>query len=237
MSDLERLLELQANDLDTDRARHRRATLPERSLIADLDAAEAAARAAVAGPAGERSELGREQKRLEDEIATLEQKIAHVNHQLYEEGLTSPKEAQALQADLESLQRHQRALEDEVLELMERIEPLDDLLAETEAQIVTIGLDRTAAQNTLAAAEAVIDAEISELEAARGALVEPIPASLLDEYERLRRSSDGIGVARLNGANCAGCHLSLAPAEVDAIRRAPAGEYSHCPDCGRLLVP
>ena len=237
MSDLERLLELQANDLDTDRARHRRATLPERSIIAELDAAEAAARAAVSGPADERAALGREQRRLEDEIATLEQKIVQVNHQLYEEGLTSPKEAQALQADLESLQRHQRTLEDEVLELMERIEPLDDVLAETEAQIVTIGLDRTAARNTLVAAEAVIDAEIDALLAARGALVEPIPVPLLEEYERLRRGSDGIGIARLHGATCTGCHLALAPAEVDAIRRAPAGEYSHCPDCGRLLVP
>ena len=237
MSDLDRLLDLQANDTETDRARHRRATLPELAAIADLDAREAAARAAIAEPAAERAEVHREQKRLEDEVATIEAKVAHVNHQLYEEGLTSPKEAQALQADLESLRRHQGELEDQVLELMERREPLDAAVEESDALLATIDADRTAQCAALAAGQAAIDAELADLAAARASLVAPIPASLLDEYERIRVSADGVGVARLSGSTCTGCHLSLAAAEVDAIKRASADAFHHCPDCGRLLVP
>lgn len=237
MSDLERLLDLQANDTETDRARHRRATLPEIEAIAALDAAESTVRAEIAEPAAERADIAKEQKRLEDEIATLEAKIVHVNHQLYDEGLTSPKEAQALQADLESLQRHQRSLEDEVLELMERAEPLDAQLAAADERLATIDAERTAARGSLAAAQQVIDDELAVLEGARAELAAPIPAALLDEYERIRTSADGVGVARLTGTTCTGCHLSLAAAEVDTIRRAPADVLHHCPDCGRLLVP
>lgn len=237
MSDLERLLELQENDTATDRARHRRVTLPELAAIAELDATAAGLRAAIAGPTEERAALAREQKRIEDEVATLSAKIAKVSHRLYEEGLTSPKEAQDLQADLDSLQRHQRTLEDQILELMEQIEPLDVQIAEADERLSAIAADRDAQRASLAAAQGVIDTEIEGLVAARNALVAPIPAGLLDEYERIRASSGGVGVARLSGPTCTGCHLSLAAAEVDAIRRAPADVYNHCPDCGRLLVP
>lgn len=237
MSDLDRLLDLQANDTETDRAHHRRATLPELTTIATLDSDEARLRSEIVEPTEERATIAREQKRLEDEVATVEGKIARVNHQLYDEGLTSPKEAQALQADLESLQRHQRSLEDEVLELMERAEPLDELLAEADARLTVIDLDRRAARTSLAAAQGSIDAELASLQAARVDLAAPIPLPLLDEYERIRRGADGVGVARLSGSTCTGCHLSLAAAEVERIRRAPADAFSHCPDCGRLLVP
>jgi predicted nucleic acid-binding Zn-ribbon protein len=33
-----------------------------------------------------------------------------------------------------------------------------------------------------------------------------------------------------------GCHISLAAAEVDQLRRQPADAIVHCPDCGCLLV-
>ncbi len=237
MSDLERLLDLQANDIEADRARHRRANLPELTTLAELEAQERQVRAGVAAPAEERARLAREQTRLEDEIASLEAKIAHVDHQLYGEGLTSPKEAQALQADLDSLRRRLGVLEDEVLALMEQSEPLDGLLAEADGRLASIAAEREAAERSLDAARAELDDEIAALEAARHALVTPVPPVLLDEYERIRAGAGGIGVARLSGSTCTGCHLSLAAAEIDAIRRAPVGSLSHCPDCGRLLVP
>ncbi len=237
MSDLERLLELQENDTATDRARHRRATLPELAAIAELDATESNLRTSIAGPTEERAALAREQKRLEDEVATLSAKIAKVSHRLYDEGLTSPKEAQDLQADLDSLQRHQRTLEDQILELMEQLEPLDARIAEVDGRLSSVAADRDAQRASLAVAQGEIDAELDGLVGARAGLVAPIPAGLLDEYERIRAGSGGVGVARLSGATCTGCHLSLAAAEVDAIRRAPADTLNHCPDCGRLLVP
>ena len=236
MSDLERLLNLQANDTAADQLRHRRATLPQRAAIAELDRRQSALEEEISEPRSERDGLAREQRRLEDEIATVEGKAAHVDKQLYDGSLTSPKEAQALQADLESLKRRQSALEDEVLELMERVEPLDERLAAASVVLADLAEERRALQATLAEAEAAIDVEIAEVASARQSLVDAVPAALVSEYERIRGGAGGVGVARLQGATCLGCHISLAAAEVDRLKRLPSEEIAQCPDCGRLLV-
>jgi predicted nucleic acid-binding Zn-ribbon protein len=63
-----------------------------------------------------------------------------------------------------------------------------------------------------------------------------VPAELLAEYERLRKALGGIGVARLNGNRCEGCHLTLSAMDVDRIRHEPDDVLIHCEECGRLLL-
>lgn len=236
MTDLDRVLELQTNDTTTDQLKHRRQTLAEHAELKAIDAREAAIAASVVEPRAERDSLAREQKRLEDEIAGIEQKVAVVLHQLYEEGLTSPKEAQALQADLESLKRRQAVLEDEVLELMEKIEPLDEALAGSVAELETVREDRERTKAALVAAQAAIDAELAAVAESRIQLAAAVSPEMLKSYEELRPQYGGIAIARLVGPTCQGCFLSLAAAEVDELRRRPADELVHCPDCGRILV-
>ena len=236
MSDLDQLLDLQANDTGADQLRHRRATLPERDRLRELDGRREALEAEIAEPRARRDELVREQKRLEDEVATVEDKAAGVDRQLYGGGVTAPKEAQALQADLESLKRRQSQLEDQVLEVMEELEPLEAAVADNDAALAEVASQQSDAERSLAAGEAEIDAELEGVAATRQALAERVPEALLAEYERLRPQLGGVAVARLEGATCQGCHLSLAAAEVDEIRRLPTDAVVHCPDCGRLLV-
>jgi predicted nucleic acid-binding Zn-ribbon protein len=236
MSDLERLLELQANDTAADQLHHRRATLPELEQLIGLTSREAAAKAAMIEPQAERDALARDQRRLEDEVATVEAKIVSVDHQLYGGSITSPKEAQGFQADLESVKRRQSTLEDEILALMEQIEPLDEALAATDASISAMDDERVSVRDALAAAEAAIDHELLANGEARQSLVDAVSPDLVAEYDRIRPTAGGVVVARLQGSTCLGCHLSLAPAEVDVLRRRPADEIVTCPDCGRMLV-
>lgn len=236
MSDLDHLLDLQANDTHADQLRHRHETLPERARLVELDRRRSSVEASVIEPRTQRDDLAREQKRIEDEVALVEEKVAHVDQQLYGGGVTSPKEAQALQADLESLKRRQSQLEDQVLELMEQIEPLDVSLADSEAELAGLAAERAEVAAALAAGEAEVAAELASVAAARDDLVAQVPEALITEYEHLRPSFGGVAVAKLVGATCQGCHLTLAAAEVDEIRRRPPEAIVHCPDCGRLLV-
>ena len=236
MSDLDRLLELQANDTAADQLRHRRAHLPERAEILRLERVIIERREALGDPTARRAVLGREQKRLEDEIATISTKVTSVDSQLYGSSMTSPKEAQALQADLESLKRRRSTLEDEVLEIMEQLEPLDAQLHSDEAAIAEIEAEVARVRSTLTDHEREVDVEVAEVAAARDALVEVVPPELLADYERLRPLHGGVAVARLSGPTCLGCHISLAAAEVDQLRRQPEDAIVHCPDCGCLLV-
>ncbi|CAB4324224.1 MAG: hypothetical protein F2520_09845 [Actinobacteria bacterium] len=236
MSALDHLLELQANDTAADQLRHRRANLPEQAELQRLAAVVAEKRKAFVEPSQQRADLQRDQRRLEDEIATVSAKITSVDSQLYGGSMTSPKEAQALQADLESLNRRRSTLEDQVLELMEQIEPLDELLGAGEDSVAEIEAEAERVRITLAEHAEELDAEAAKVAAAREPLVVGVDADLLVEYERLRPLHGGVAVARLTGSTCLGCHISLAAAEVDQLRRQPADAIVHCPDCGCLLV-
>lgn len=236
MTSLTALLELQGCDTGIDQLRHRQRTLPERRTLEQLDADRHTALDGVADTRTRRDELGREQKRLEDEVASVEDKVAAVDRQLYGGGVTSPKEAQALQAELDSLKRRQGELEDQVLDVMEAVEPLDDELARTDVAVAAIDADVAIARAALAEAEAAVGAELEAAVARRTELAAGVPDDLLASYEQLRPQFDGVAVARLQGPTCQGCHLTLAATELDRLRHEPADALVHCPECQRILV-
>jgi predicted nucleic acid-binding Zn-ribbon protein len=135
-----------------------------------------------------------------------------------------------------ALSRRQRQLEDQELELMEQAEPLD-------AELVTFAADRVKLDDLamslmarIAEDEVTIDAELADVVAKRAEAVDGIPAELLSEYESLRGALGGIGVARLVGNRCDGCHLTLSAVDVDRIRHEPPDTIAHCTECSRILV-
>lgn len=236
MTSFDALLELQATDTRIDQLRHRLATLPERAALATNDEALVGLGRATAAVEERREALARDQKRVEDELAGVEEKISHVNDQLYGQGLTSPKEAQALQEELAALKRRSSDLEDQVLELLTAAEPVD-------AELVTAAAERAALDErgqsllaSLAEGEAAVSAELAEAEAGRAGSAAQVPDELLAQYEALRPQLGGVAVARLQGGACGGCHLQLAAAEVDRIKHLPDDQLATCEECGRLLV-
>lgn len=236
MNAFDDLLRLQEHDTRADQLRHRLDTLPERAArdahlerVAEHDATTAEVNA-------KREELARAQRRLEDEVASVSAKADEVDTKLYSGSVTSPRELQALQDDLDSLRRRQRQLEDEVLELMEQLEPVERELDSRAAERAELDQQGATLEAALAEAEAAIAAELATVQAERAEIAAAVPAELLDHYEELRRRLQGIAVARLVGSQCGGCHLSLSAVELDRIRHEPPDALVHCEECGRLLV-
>jgi predicted nucleic acid-binding Zn-ribbon protein len=236
MSAFDDLLEVQQLDTTADQLRHRMSTLPERDRVAAAIAALGEIAIAVADADSRRGDVRREQRRHEDEVATTEAKAEQVNGQLYGGTITSPKELEALQHELDGLHARQRDLEDLVIEQMELAEPIDEELASLAARAESTELERTAAQAELDAALAAIEVELTEVSASRERLAKDIPDDLLAGYESIRSRSGGIGAAHLSGNRCEGCHLAIPSADLDAIRHAPADAMVTCPECGRILV-
>jgi predicted nucleic acid-binding Zn-ribbon protein len=233
---LEVLLDLQAHDTRLDQLRHQRETLPPRARISALEAELAGLAATSAEVQGARDDVAREQKRIEDEVATIEAKAAEVNGTLYGGTVTSPRALQDLQADLESLQRRQRQLEDMVIEQMEAAEPLDERLAVLQADQSARAAELEEARRDLTAQEAEVDVQVDAVQGERDGLVAGVDPALLTEYETLRRQFGGVGVARLEGGRCLGCQLQLSAVERDRIKGLDPGALVHCEECGRLLV-
>jgi uncharacterized protein len=236
MTGFDALLHLQDLDTSLDQLRHRHEHLPERAEVTANAAARVALDHDLTQVQAERDDLARNQKRIEDEVATVESKATEVHATLYSGTVKAPKELQALQDDHDSLKRRQTTLEDQVIEVMEAVEPVDARLAELSAEQVRLAAEAARVAAALADADTAVLAEIDRVQAERDAAVADVPADLLGEYEKLRPQFGGIAVARLVGANCQGCHLSLSAMALDQVRNLPPDALAHCDECGRMLV-
>ena len=236
MAAFDDLLTLQTHDSAVDRLRHRKATLPER---VELDAKRAAhgdlERRRVEVTERRDAEL-REERRLDDEVRSLEAKAKAVDQKMYSGTVSSPKELQAMQADVDQLQRQAREREDEELEVLVRREALDEEVAEIEAAQGALVAEMQALLAAIGEQEREIDAELAGEAAARAALAPGIPEGTLRLYEQIRGANRGVGAAKLVGMNCQACHLALPATEVDRIRHLPPDTLARCEHCGAILV-
>jgi predicted nucleic acid-binding Zn-ribbon protein len=236
MTAFDDLLVVQELDTTTDQLRHRLATLPERAALTTAAASRDDVTARLSDAEARRSAVRREQKRIEDEVASVEDKATHVNGQLYGGTITSPKELEALQHELDGLHARQHDLEDHVIEQMELAEPIDEELSSLAEELETSEQRVTVATAELDVAAADTTAELDAATARRAETVTTIPDELLARYEGIRKRAGGVGAARLAGNRCEGCHLAIPSAEAEEIRRAPVDEIVVCPECDRILV-
>jgi predicted nucleic acid-binding Zn-ribbon protein len=226
---------VQDRDRALDRLRHRRANLAERAELAAAAAQVERCQAEADAVRVVRDPLTGEERRLESEATGLEEQATRVERRLYSGEVSSPRELQAMQADVEQLRRHARDVENRVLELMEQREPLDARLDTLGDDLERARGDLERSRESLRAAEAAIDAEAEVEVGARAVDAATIPPALLGDYERCRARNRGVGVARLTGVTCQGCHLSIPSTEAERIRRGD-GDLAHCDNCGAILV-
>lgn len=230
------LLVVQDHDTHLDQLVHRSETLPVRASLAGVEARSAELNKQIAEVEERLGALGRSQQRLEDEIASMRERAAQADKQLYSGTTNNPRELQALQEDIESIRRRINKLEDDELEVMEATEPVDAERAALAKQQAKLDDTASTLLAELAEAEAAIDGEIATVQAERDAAAADVDEELLTEYAGMRKRFGGIAIARLAGSTCQGCHLSLSAVEVDRIRKMSLDDRVTCEECGRILV-
>jgi len=231
-----RLLDLQALDLSLDRLAHRRRALPELEQIETLENRVARLADDIVLIQTEDHDLGREQAKVDADVEQVRDRMVRDQQRLDAGQVSSPRELENLQSEIESLKRRQSELEDVELEVMERREAVQRRGKE-------LTQEREEAARTLADTEqrrdqitAEIDAEHEKTAMQRGELVGTLPADLVALYEKVRASSGGVGAAALHRGRCEGCHLQLNTTDINRIREAAEDEVLRCEECRRILV-
>ena len=236
MTAFEDLLAVQEHDTRVDQLRHRRATLPERAELIELERRRAALDTGSGDVRSQRDALADRQSNLETQIEAAKTRKAELERRMYGGQVSSARDLSAMDDEVRQLSRHVSELENRELEVMEQLEPLEGELQA--ADVERDGIDTRAAElrSSIGQAEKEIDAQVDTELTARDPLVASLPAELLSRYEALRKKLGGTGAARLVGNSCTGCHLTLPAMEVDRIKHAPPDAVITCDNCGRILV-
>lgn len=230
------LLDVQELDTKLRQLDHRSAQLPQRPRLAEIDDLLAEQRAAVGRVESDKAVLVKQQRKIEDEIATVEAKKARDEAQLYDGHSSDAGMLQALQDEIASYKRRISSLEDDELELMVQVEPLDAELEALAQHAATLDAEAIELTAQLAEDEATIDAERAVVLEGRTVAVAGVDAALLSRYETVRDRLGGTAIALLEHGVCKACNMKLSAVEIDRIKHLPADEEVQCEDCTRFLV-
>ena len=232
--DVRALYELQKVDTAIEQTKVALEKLPERTH-------HARALADLAHVRSTRDNLRREQSTMEAELASIETKSAEIDtHRAKLERqmktIIAPREAEALQHEMQTLAAARNELDDRGLLLLESSASADEelrQLVDTERRAIEVESTTKHAQEV---AVAFKNEEMAALQARRDEVVAPITAHDIATYDRLRASYKGIAVAIIQHGVCGGCHMDISVSELDAMKRLPADQVAECPNCNRLLV-
>lgn len=232
--DVKALYELQKVDTAIEQAKVALEKLPERTHHAQ-------AQSDLAHVRSTRDNLRREQSTMEAELAVIEKKSVEIDaHRAKLERqmktIIAPREAEALQHEMQTLAAERNELDDRGLLLLETSASADEdvrKLVDTESRAVEV--EATTAQALTQVAAAKSD-EITVLLVRRAEVALPIAEPDIATYDRLRASYKGIAVAIIQHGVCGGCHMDISVSELDAIKRLPVEQVAECPNCNRLLV-
>lgn len=229
------VLELQAADTLADQLRHRKSHLPEQEPLGVAQRALDAWRRRRDALRNRIAELEAAIERTEAESHDIDTKKARLEKQM--KTIIAPREAEALQHEMALLDERRSALDDAELEALEEQSSLDDQIAATAAEEGPLADAVAEAQQAADAAAAQIDVDLAGIAARLDSLRAAVDASLLARYDRAR-GHQMVAAAELQGHRCSGCHVELAPGELDDVKADAnaAGGIADCPNCNRLLI-
>ena len=225
---MERLLELQACDLEIARLKREMSDIPKRK--AQMESALDAQKERVAQAERGLREAQERIKRAEGEIEAARQQERKYREQQLQ--IKSNDEYRALERQIAGIREQVAGFEDAELADMERVDCCKAEAAEQRAE-----LDRQAQRVEAEIAEFMKQAEglgglLEAAEAERPAKAAAVDGEWLARYERIAAKGGG-AIALVEHGACGHCHMKLSPAQVVEARK--PDRLSFCDFCGRIL--
>lgn len=229
------LFALQDRDLQLDRIREEQARLPE-ALV----------------------EVRQRWGALEVELTHLQQQLREHQLEFHRNDLEikdmSAKQAKAREAQkAASSGQEQMQYENRIRQIGDRISELEDvgvpLMEEIERLETEVARVKSLQESTRPELElleeenqhrvSTLEADLQDRLTERNKVAATIPASLVKEYEAIRKAKKGTGLARTtalgSATRCGACNVQLPPYVVQKVHQFNGQTPVRCPSCGRIL--
>lgn len=226
---LDKLSKVQARDLELDVLAKERQEAPEELVEATSKQANLEQR--VEDVQNKFDDIRRRADANQLELASLEERRkASSDAALMAE---SSKEASQYQNQEMQLANRYQELDQDTLPLLGVQEDLEAQLVKLKEDIEELKPVIAKLQKEEDARIEALDEKVSVILGDRDAIARTIDKPLLKQYELVRRSKRGLGLANVVNNNCGGCSMRLPIHVVQKILRNDG--IIRCPSCGRIL--
>lgn len=228
------LKELQETDLSIDNLKEKLDTLPEKEKISEVkqEVERLKSRLSKEEPCLEQERHN--QKKIEDELALLDDKLGREQKKLYAGNITNPKELAGIQGEVSSLGRQKDDMETKLLEQLDAVDGLASQVDNLSSELNKTELELAELEKERKKKEEAIEQEIASLEEDRIKVVPELPKEIFSLYQKLRQEKQGIAAVEIEEGVCSGCHIDLPSEEVDKMMNSQ--ELWRCFQCGRILL-
>jgi len=170
--------------------------------------------------------------KADDDLHLVEDRIAKDKYRLA--NTSSPKDAQGLQSEIDSLTRRKAELEDAELEILAELDVAKRELGEAVRLKTEISeaLDRL--QNQIQETIDELKTKGRKLTADREILVGKISEEVLKKYSAL--SARQVAVGKIENRSCTACRMGLTANVIDSINDLLEDELGICPECQAFIV-
>jgi len=176
-------------------------------------------------------ELRHQHREAEAEVTDLLTKIADIEGQLYGGKITSPKELTSLQHELSIMKARSDELEDTTLEIIDRVEETESIVAAAIDDLKKLEEDWQHQQQQFSDDIKKLQGNLEDLRKKRQELASQIDTETINLYEKIRKQKKQ-AVAKVEQGICRACRISLS---ASVLQRARSGQPIQCSTCGRIL--
>ena len=176
-------------------------------------------------------EIEIERKKLEVDVKAKQDQIARYKNQQLE--TRKNEEFSALRHEIEMAEKSIVEIEDRELLLMEDAESLKPALQAAQEAHVAEKKKVETHMASLVSRKENLETRQKELESERPSFTDGIDEDLLDHYNRLFKSKNGIALVTVEHGVCSGCNMQVTNQSILEVKAEK--EIVSCPQCGRIL--
>lgn len=179
--------------------------------------------------------LAGELKDSELKLETVETKRKSYRQKLYQGTVTNARELANIEKEIEALGRQQGDLDGKILELMEEVEQAQAEATAAEAEAQAAEGHRYEVLTTYRSRYDTLALELTELTQQRQDAAGNVEdKAALKRYDEIRARAAGVGIAKIEGDTCGGCHMKLPSTAIKAVKEQTG--IQTCENCGRMLM-